>query len=143
MRIDTRTDRPMLVSVIGYLEVLLGFVGLIWAAVTFFSLWIAGFGAGGFFYGAAVGGFVLLVALVTIAVGYGLLAGANWAWTVAVGISVIDAIVGLIQIFGGNISTLRLGVIGVGGFTGVGTLVISGLVLFYLFRPNVRRFFED
>jgi hypothetical protein len=142
MRTDTEVSgRPFLVSIIGFLEVILGFFGLIWALVTFFSVWFAGAGAGGFFVGLGVGGFVLLVALVTMAVGYGFLGGAPWAWTLAVVISAIDLIVGIAQIFGLGLPTLRIGVIGIGGFTGVGTLIISGLVLFYLYRPNVKSFF--
>jgi hypothetical protein len=141
MQTDTQAGRPFLISIIGYLELLLGFFGLIWAAVTFFSVWFAGAGAGGFFVGLGVGGFVLLVAFITMAVGYGFLGGAGWAWTLAVAISAIDLIVGIVQLFGLSIPTLRIGVIGIGGFTGVGTIIISGLVLFYLSRPNVRGFF--
>jgi len=133
--------RPFLVSVIGYLELLWGFVTLIWAGIAFFSTWFAGAGSGGFFVALGVGGFVLLVALITMAVGYGLLTGEGWAWTFGVAISVINLIVGLVQIFGANINTLHLGVLGVGGFTGFGTLIINGLVLYYLYRPNVRGFF--
>jgi len=139
---DMQTQRPFLVSVIGYLELFLGLVGLLWAGVSFFGVWFAGAGAGGFFAALVVGGFLLFIALITMAVGYGLLTGQGWAWTVAVAISVINLIVGIIQIFGVNVSTLQLGVIGIGGFTGVGTFILSALVLYYLYRPNVRAFFN-
>jgi hypothetical protein len=140
-------SRPVLISVIGYLEVILGFVYLIYSAFLFFSLWIGGaFAAGfsgavaGFFTGLALGGFELIIALITLAVGYGLLRGAPWAWTLAVFISAIDAIVGIVQIAGVAVPTLRIGIIGL-GFGGVATLIISVAVLYYLYRPNVKSFF--
>ena len=126
----------------------MGIIGIIGAGVIFFSLWIGGAFAGGFsggvagfFAGLGVGGLALIVALITLAVGFGLLSGRGWAWTLAVVISVINAIVGILQVAGVAISTLRIGVLGYGDFGGAITLVISLVALFYLYRPNVKAFF--
>lgn len=141
--------RPTVVTIVGYIEILLGFVGLIYSVILFFSLWIGGTFAGGlsggvagFFTGVIVGGFELLVALITLAVGRGLLRGRGWAWEFAIFISIINLIVGFIQLTGAAVPTLRLGIVGAGGFTGVGTIVICLLALYYLYRPNVRAFFR-
>lgn len=141
-------SRPLIVSIVGYLEIIVGFLGLIAAGFVFFGLWIGGAFAGGFsggvagfFAGLGLGGLTLIIALVTLAVGFGLLGGASWAWTFAVVISVINSIIGIVQLMGVGISTLNLGVVGLGGFSGAGTLIISLVALYYLYRPNVKAFF--
>ncbi len=143
------TSRPLIVTIVGFLEIIAGFIGLIAAGVIFLGYWFGGFFAGGFsggvagfFTGLLFGGFALVIALVTLAVGFGLLRGSGWAWTFAVIISAINVIIGLAQIAGAEISTLHFGVVGWGGFTGFGTLIIAAVSLFYLYRPNVKAFFN-
>jgi hypothetical protein len=142
--------RPLGVTVIGILEVLAGIIGILGSITIFFASGISGAVAGGFAGGVAgfaagffIGGFALLVALITLAVGFGLLRGSGWAWTVAVIISFINLLIGIIDIAGGSIRSLSVGFLGstAGLFGAIGTIVISLIVLIYLYRPNVKGFF--
>ena len=66
----------------------------------------------GFFNGLIVGGLELFIALLTLAVGFGLLSGRGWAWEFAVFISIINIIVGFIQLSGAAVSIVHLGIVG-------------------------------
>lgn len=72
-------------------------------------------GAGAIF--AALGGFIVLIGLLYFLVGWGLWTGRAWAWTAA----------------------LVLAIIGLLGFP-IGT-IISVIILYYLTRPGVKRYF--
>jgi hypothetical protein len=140
--------RPLGVTIIGILEVLAGIVGIFGSVVIFFASGVSGAVAGGFVGGLAgfaagffLGGFALIVALITLAVGFGLLRGSGWAWTFGVIISVINVIIGLVDIAGGSVRALSMGFLGTSLFGGVGTLVLSLIILVYLYRPNVKAFF--
>jgi hypothetical protein len=135
-------SRPFIISIVGYLELIAGFIGIVYAAILFFGLWITGAFAGGFLNGLIIGGFALILALITLAIGRGLLMGRGWAWEFAIYISILNIIVGIIQISGAAVPTIHFGVVGVGGFTGFGTILICAVALYYLSRPNVRAFFR-
>lgn len=137
-----RRSRPLVVSIVGYAELVAGFIGIVYSAILFFGLWITGAFAGGFINGLIIGGFEFIIALITLAIGRGLLLGRGWAWEFAIFISLINIVVGIIQISGAGVSTIRFGIVGAGGFTGIGTILICAIALYYLFRPNVRAFFR-
>ena len=78
----------------------------------------------------AGGGLAIFTGLVGLIAGYGLFTLKGWGWSLAVVFSIINIghnLLGILQ--GANIP---------GGIVGI---VISGLILYYLYRPNVKRAF--
>jgi uncharacterized membrane protein (UPF0136 family) len=80
-------------------------------------------------------GFVLTVLGILIAIGivyfvvaYGLLKGRSWAWTVAVILSIISIVLNVISIGSYSILTLV-------------SIILDGLILYYLYRPHVKEYF--
>ena len=86
-----------------------------------------------------VGGLILLIILVGIVflalgiayfvMAYGLWKGRGWAWTISLIISGIGIVMGIVYIiqdpFGG----------------GIVNIIINGVIIYYLNRPNVKAFF--
>lgn len=140
--------RPLGVTIIGTLEVIAGIIGILSSVIIFLAAGISGaiargFAGGvvGFFAGLFLGGVALIIGLITLAVGVGLLQGRGWAWTIAVIVSVINVIIGIVDLAGGSIKALSLGFLGTDIFGGVAGLVIGLIVVWYLYRPNVKSFF--
>jgi hypothetical protein len=78
----------------------------------------------------SLGVFALVLALLQLAFGIGAWQLRSWAWTLGValqGLSVVQVL----------INVLTQGLSGQGIFT----LLVSGVILFYLFDPGVRRAF--
>jgi uncharacterized membrane protein (DUF2068 family) len=59
---------------------------------------------------------------------YGLWRGKRWAWTITMILSLIGIAVGAVSIVSGNVAAIF-------------TLIINGIVLYYLYRPQVKVFF--
>lgn len=78
--------------------------------------------------GIAIGGILLALAIVSFVVAYGLLKGLGWAWTVTVILSIISIVLNAISIAAGNISSII-------------SIIISGIILYYLYRPHVKAYF--
>ncbi len=78
--------------------------------------------------GIAVGGIVLALAIVSFVVAYGLLKGLGWAWTVTVVISIISIVLNAVSIAAGNLASII-------------SIIISGIILYYLYRPHVKAYF--
>jgi hypothetical protein len=78
--------------------------------------------------GIAIGGVLLAIAIVSFVVAYGLLKGLGWAWTVTVILSIISIVLNAISIAAGNI-------------TSIVSVIISGIILYYLYRPHVKAYF--
>ena len=78
--------------------------------------------------GIAIGGILLAMAIVSFVVAYGLLKGPGWAWTVTVILSIISIVLNAISIAAGNISSII-------------SIIISGIILYYLYRPHVKAYF--
>jgi hypothetical protein len=68
------------------------------------------------------------MAIVSFVVAYGLLKGLGWAWTVTVILSIISIVLNAISIAAGNISSII-------------SIIISGIILYYLYRPHVKAYF--
>lgn len=82
-----------------------------------------------------IGGGTIVIGSVIIAIGlyrsllpYGLLRGIGWAWTAAVILSIISIILNAISIVMGNTG-------------GIVSISISGIILYYLYRPHVKDYF--
>ncbi len=76
----------------------------------------------------AVGAFTIALGIVSFIVAYGLMKGLGWAWTVTIILSIISIVSNAISIASGN-------------FGGVVSIVISGIILYYLYRPHVKAYF--
>jgi uncharacterized membrane protein (DUF2068 family) len=77
---------------------------------------------------AAVGGVMLALAILSFVVAYGLLKGRSWAWTLTVILAIISVAVNAISIATGNLG-------------GIVSIIISGVILYYLYRPHVKAYF--
>jgi uncharacterized membrane protein HdeD (DUF308 family) len=74
-------------------------------------------------------GFILLVlGIAYLVMAYGLWNGRGWAWTITLILSVIGIVVAIATIVAGNVSTVI-------------NIIIHGVVIYYLYRPNVKAFF--
>ncbi len=75
-----------------------------------------------------VGAIFLVFGLISFLLAYGLLKGRRWAWTVSLVFAILGLIFGILQMLGSPGS-------------GVLQVVISGIIIYYLYRPNVKSFF--
>ena len=136
-----RVTRPAGLTILAVIFILLAIVSVLWSILVFGVgglSWMTGtlFGAekwqafgGNSTWSAFVG---IIAAIIQLIVAFGVLGGKRWAWflaLVAVGFTVITGVLGL---FGGGFGAFICG--------GLGLLVPAG-ILFYLLKPNVRRFF--
>jgi hypothetical protein len=128
-----RPRRPIGITILAVLEILIGIVGLI------ASLVIIGFSAlfstlpriGSLLgtIGSVLGGVVLFFSLIWLATGAGFLHGRGWSWTLGMIFSVVSLL--------GAVGALTIGLI----TGGVGGLIFWGLMLSYLTRNHVKAFF--
>jgi hypothetical protein len=78
--------------------------------------------------GIFFGGILIILGIVSFIVAGGLLQGRGWAWTGTLVISIISIIIGIASLAAGN-----------GG--SIISVIISGVVIYYLYRPYVMAFF--
>jgi hypothetical protein len=71
---------------------------------------------------------IIAIGIVSFIVAYGLLKGMGWSWTVTVVLSIISIVLNAISIATGNIG-------------GIVSIIISGIILYYLYRPHVKAYF--
>jgi hypothetical protein len=79
--------------------------------------------------GIAFGAVLVAIAIVSFVVAYGLLKGKGWAWTVSIILSIISIV--------WNAITL----VTAANYGGIISIIISGIILYYLFRPHVKAYF--
>ena len=115
-------SRPLLITIIGALYALLGIVLLALGALTFAGGALGGEAA----VGAAGGGAIAVFGLIYIVIALGFLKGWKLWWY----LGVIFAILGII----GGLLMFPVGLI---------TVIIELIILWYLFRDNVKAFFFD
>ncbi|MGH9990307.1 MAG: hypothetical protein ACREAS_07715 [Nitrososphaera sp.] len=75
-----------------------------------------------------IGIILLALGIAYLVMAYGLWKGKGWAWTITLILSAIGIVVALISIAAGNIGAIF-------------SIVIHGVVIYYLYRPNVKAFF--
>ncbi len=114
-------ERPLGVTILAILEAiggLLSLVGGIWLfnAAKMFPLLI-------FFVPFAI--FSIIIGIIALIVAWGLWSGKGWAWTIALILSVIGIVLGIVSIASG----------------GIIAIIINGIILYYLTRPHVKAFF--
>jgi len=78
--------------------------------------------------GIAFGVVLFAISIASFVVAYGLLKGLEWAWTVTVILSIISIVSNAISIATGNIAAII-------------SIIISGIILYYLYRPRVKAYF--
>jgi hypothetical protein len=76
----------------------------------------------------AFGAALVVIAIVSFIVAYGLLKGRGWAWTVTIILSIISIVWNAITLAGGN-------------FFAIISIIVSGIIIYYLYRPHVKAFF--
>ncbi len=73
-------------------------------------------------------GILIIIGLAYFVVAYGLWKRLCWAWVLTLIVSVIGIIVGLGSIVVGNIGSLF-------------HVIVNAIVIYYLYRPNVKAYF--
>ena len=76
----------------------------------------------------AIAGVMIALGISSIIVAMGLFKGKGWAWTITMILSFIGIAVAAISMAFGN-------------WGGIVNLAINGVILYYLFRPNVKAYF--
>jgi uncharacterized membrane protein HdeD (DUF308 family) len=110
---ENQKHRPLGVTIIAILTIIGGIIFLASGLV----LLIVGIGI-----------VLLALGIAYLVMAYGLWKGKGWAWTITLILSVIGIILGIVSIAAGNI----------GAIIGI---IINGVVIYYLYRPNVKAFF--
>jgi hypothetical protein len=78
--------------------------------------------------GIFFGGILIILGIVSFIVAGGLLQGRGWAWTGTLVISIISIIIGIASLAAGNAGSII-------------SVIISGVIIYYLYRPYVMAFF--
>jgi hypothetical protein len=101
----------------------------------------------------AIGSVMIAIGIVSFIVAYGLLKGMRWAWTVTIVLSIISIVLSVIAIAAVHaLVWLGLGIILPPGaiidpspppppFGAIISIIISGIIIYYLYRPNVKAYF--
>jgi uncharacterized membrane protein (DUF2068 family) len=77
---------------------------------------------------AGIGAALMALGIAYFVMAYGLWKGKGWAWTITLVLSFIGIVLGIASIVTGNIGA-------------VFHLIINIIVVYYLYRPNVKMFF--
>lgn|SRR5688572_27845893 len=111
-------ERPFGVTIIALLAVLggigsilLGFIGLIIPIL-----------------GIILGGIFVIIGLSYFVVAYGLWNGRSWAWILTILISALGIVVGLVSIMIGTGGSLLF-------------IIVNVIIIYYLFKPDVKTYF--
>ena len=118
--------RPLGVTIIGILWFLTGILWIVAGAAGGAMLAVIGFGA----IGAAVGVVLVIIGLVFLFLGIGCFKGWPWVWAVGVVLTIISLIINLLSIIASPASAI----IGI---------IISIIILWYLFKPQVKAWFKQ
>lgn len=96
-------------------------------------------------FGIAVGAIILAVGVGYLVVSYGLLKGKGWARIVAVVLTIVAIVVQLAGVISSSVLSQSLPsdleALASGIFTHIIGLAINGVILYYLYRPNVKEYF--
>ena len=106
-------QRPLGVTIIAILMIISG---------------IALLGTGAVLLVVGIGVVPIVLGIASFVMAYGLWEGKGWAWTITLILSVISIIVGIASIATGN-------------FGAIIHIIINAVVIYYLYRPNVKAYF--
>jgi uncharacterized membrane protein (DUF2068 family) len=79
-------------------------------------------------FAVASGAIMLALGVASLIIAYGLFKGRSWAWTAAVVLSIIGIVMSVVAIATGN-------------FGSIISLIINGVIIYYLYRPHVKAYF--
>lgn len=123
IELQTGRKRPLGVTIVAILMIINGII-------------LIASGVGGVTAGAVMGipfvgvasSVLIALGIATLIIAWGLITGKGWAWIVTVILSIISIIMSIIAIAGGN-------------FGAIINLIISGVILYYMYRPDVKAYF--
>ena len=72
--------------------------------------------------------FIFILGIATLAIAWGLLKGKRWAWIITVIISIISILLSVVGI-------------AMGGYYQVISLILYGIILYYLYKTDVKTYF--
>ncbi len=119
-------NRPILITILAILYFVIGLLTVFSGIVL--ALGITAIDTDLALTGAAGGGIVAIVGLINIIIAGGFWNGWRIMWYLGVIFTIIELIFGIASIF-------------IGGFIGIVPIIIDAIILYYLFRPNVKEFF--
>ena len=86
-----------------------------------------------------LGAVMLILGIAYLIVSYGLLKGKAWAWIITIIVTIIGLIVQIISaIIAGSITSSAL----YGLASHIVGMIISGAIIYYMFRPHVKAFYR-
>ena len=117
---ETQT-RPLGLTIIAILSIFLGLIGVLGGALGVVSSETGEL---------AVSFLSLIIGLISLPVGYGLLKGKRWAWTLAIGINLLSVILSIVVFVSGDsdASSVLVGIL------------ITALIVGYLMKPSIKEF---
>jgi len=77
-----------------------------------------------------IGVVVVVIGLIYLGLAWGLWTGKGWAWVLSLILAALGIVVSLISLVRGRFLTIVV-------------LILDAIILYYLFRPNVRAFFGE
>jgi hypothetical protein len=110
---ETSKHRPLGVTIIAVLAVIAGVAYVAIGAV----LLVVGIGFA-----------LIAISIAYFVMAYGLWNGKRWAWTITLILSGIGIILGIASVAAGSVGA-------------VFHIIINGVIIYYLYRPNVKTFF--
>ena len=113
--------RPIGITIIAILSIILGLVGILGGVLGILSLESEEL---------AASLLALIIGFISLPVGYGLLKGKRWAWTLAIGTNLLSVILS-IAVFASGDSDASSVIIGI---------LITALIVGYLMKPNIKAF---
>ena len=118
--------RPLLITLIAILNIILGLGAILVGGLMFTGMTVLG----GLQVGAMTGGVSVIIGLIYILIGIGFLSGWSVMWYLGVIFEVLGIILNVLTLFVGNLSAII-------------SILISLIILLYLFKPNVKRYFLE
>lgn len=131
---NTRT-RPLgvtLLAVLHILQAVVFFLGGIVLVVLGAFIGRGLFGLPRFLNGVVslIGVVVVVIGLVSLVLAWGLWTGKGWAWILSLVVAALGLIISLISLARGRVGAIVV-------------LALDAIIIYYLFRPNVRAFFGE
>jgi len=121
------SERPLGVTIIGILWIIGGLL-LLLAGLGLAALGAVIAGPIGGVVGLALGFVLIIIGIIEILLGIGCFKAWGWVWTVGVIITIISLVMGIITLFSDWMS-------------GLISIIISAIILWYLFQANVKAYF--
>ena len=118
------SQRPLGVTIIGILWILGGLLMLVAGFVGGAILAVSGLGG----IRAAIGVVFFIIDIVDVLLGVGCFMAWSWVWIVGIIFSAISILIGLVSLFTTGINALF-------------GIIISAIILWYLFQPQVKAYF--